>query len=121
MVRGLAGGSSATVPCTHSAAPGPTVPAPILTRDTPRITAPGLPFGSRPSCSTTPRVPTGAYLPAIRGTSSSWGGSPSFAVDFAASIEARTSVSEVSIGTTIVGSTTSSSSGSTGNVRFSLI
>ncbi len=110
------------------------MPAPIVTLAVPRRTAPGLPFGSRPSCSTTASVPTGAYLPPIRGTSSSRGlASPSrpggdppdsaAAAALAAAIEARTSGSDASSGTTIVGSTTSSSSGSTGSVRvlFSLI
>ena len=71
--RAVAGGSSTTVPSTHRAAPGPTVPVPIRTRDRPRITAAGSPLGSRPVCSTTPSVPTDEYLPPIRGTSSTWG------------------------------------------------
>ena len=104
---------------------------PIRTRDWPRITAACSPLGSRPVCSTTPSVPIEEYLPPIRGTSSSWG-LASFAalllgalgVDAdsrAASIAARTSAPEISTGTTMVGSTTMLSSGSTGKERVSLI
>src|SRR5260370_2340652 len=50
--------SSTTVPSTHSAAPGPVVPEPILTRAVPRTTAPGCPPGSRPTSSTTATLPT---------------------------------------------------------------
>ncbi len=44
-------------PSTHSAAPGPVVPAPIRTRRRPRISAPASPPESRPTCSTVPSTP----------------------------------------------------------------
>ena len=120
--------SSTTVPSTHSAAPGPVVPEPILTRDVPRTTAPGCPPGSRPTCSTTARVPTPASpRSASRGTSSTRAfiseRMPGTCRDGirAASMAAPTSVCDVSSGTTMPGSTTSSSSGSTGSVSVSLI
>lgn len=52
--------SSIRVPSTHSAAPGPVVPAPIRTRPRPRIRAPGSPSASLPTCSTVPRTPVAA-------------------------------------------------------------
>ena len=52
--------SSMTVPSTQSAAPGPVVPWPIFTRETPRRTAPGSPPGIRPTCSITASVPVPA-------------------------------------------------------------
>ncbi len=112
------------MPSTHRAAPGPTVPEPMRTRATPRITAAGSPLGSRPTCSTVPSVPTGEYLPFSRGTSSSLRPASSDlsgadASSRAASMAARTSGPEVSSGTTMVGSTMVSSSGSTGSERVS--
>jgi hypothetical protein len=64
-----------------------------------------------------PSTPVLAYVPSIRGTSRTLGfpGSDRAAA-CAASTAARTSVSFRSSGTTIPGSTTSSSSGSTGRV-----
>ena len=104
---------------------------PIRTRDWPRITAAGSPLGSRPVCSTTPSVPIEEYLPPIRGTSSTSGlgsfaallsGAVGVEADIrAASTAARTSPPEISTGTTMVGSTTVSSSGSTGRERVWLI
>ena len=99
------------------------MPEPIRTRETPRITAAGSPLGSRPTCSMVARVPTGEYLPFSRGTSSSCGlvslDSGADAASRAASMAARTSAPEVSSGTTMVGSTMVSSSGSTGSERVS--
>src|SRR5690349_7949351 len=120
--------SSTTLPSTHSAAPGPVVPEPILTLAVPRTTAPGCPPGSRPTCSTTASVPTPASpRSASLGTSST----RAFASERmpgtcrdgirAASMAAPTSGCDVSSGTTIPGSTTSSSTGSTGSVSVSLI
>ncbi len=113
-----------TVPSTHRADPAPTVPEPILTRDTPRSTAAGSPLGSLPTCSIVASVPMGEYLPLSRGTSSSrgrasdsWPGAE--ALRRAASMAALTSEPEVSTGTTMVGSTMVSSSGSTGSERVS--
>src|SRR5580692_1501708 len=121
--------SSITVPSTQSAAPGPVVPWPIFTRDTPRRTAPGSPPGIRPTCSITARVPVPASRPAILGTRSTWdlsseripGPRPSPALLRAASTAPLTSASVSSMGTTMPGRTTSSSSGSTGSVSVSLI
>ena len=65
------------------------------------------------------------YLPSSRGTSSTCGlasaASGPDADSRAASMDARTSGPEVSSGTTMVGSTTMSSSGSTGSERVELI
>src|SRR3984957_17618295 len=123
--RELPGGSSPTVPSTHRAAPGPVVPTPIRTRDRPRITAAGSPLGSRPICSTAPSVPSAEYLPSSRGTSRTCGvasAAPGTAADICAALmAARASAAEVSSGTTMVGSTTESSSGSTGRASVSLI
>ena len=120
--------SSITVPSTHSAAPGPVVPEPILTLAMPRTTAPGCPPGSRPTCSTTASVPTPASpRSASRGTTSTRAfvseRMPGTCRDGirAASMAAPTSGCDVSSGTTIPGSTTSSSTGSTGSVSVSLI
>src|SRR6266566_3411778 len=120
--------SSITVPSTHSAAPGPVVPEPILTLAVPRTTAPGCPPGSRPTCSTTASVPTPASpRSASLGTSSTRAfiseRMPGTCRDGirAASMAAPTSGCDVSSGTTIPGSTTSSSTGSTGSVSVSLI
>src|SRR5690348_9905187 len=118
--RAVASGSVTSVPLTHRAAPGPTVPTPTRTRDRPRTTAAGSPLGSRPVCSTTPSVPTAEYLPSTRGTSSTRGLSSPVADTWAASIAARASGPDMSSGTTMVGSTTESSSGSTGRERVSL-
>ncbi len=49
--------ASILVPSTHSALPGPLVPAPMRTRSRARIRAPGSPSESRPTCSTVPRTP----------------------------------------------------------------
>ena len=63
--------SSIAVPSTQSAAPGPVVPEPIFTRETPRSTAPGSPPGSRPTCSIDgQRADAGQPRSPIRGTSS---------------------------------------------------
>src|SRR6202789_1852949 len=121
--------SSLTVPSTQSAAPGPVVPWPIFTRDPPRRTAPGSPPGLRPTCSITASVPVPASRPAILGTRSTWdlsseripGPRPSPALLRAASTAPLTSASVSSMGTTMPGRTTSSSSGSTGSVSVSLI
>src|ERR1700722_14259963 len=122
--------SSITVPSTQSAAPGPVVPWPIFTRETPRRTAPGSPPGIRPTCSITASVPVPARPRlAIRGTRSTWdfssermpGPRPSPALLRAASTAPLTSASVSSMGTTMPGRTTSSSSGSTGSVSVSLI
>lgn len=110
--------SSTVSPSTQSAAPGPVVPAPMRTRPRPRMSAPGSPPESRPTCSTVPSTPVPAYVPSMRGTSRTRGlPLPLFpAAACAASTAARTSASDRSSGTTIPGSTTSSSSGSTGRV-----
>ena len=120
--------SSITVPWTQSAAPGPVVPEPILTRATPRTSAPGCPPGSRPTCSTVASVPTPASpRSGSRGTSSTRALAsermPGTCRDGirAASIAALTSGCDVSSGTTIPGRTTWSSSGRTGSVSVSLI
>ena len=120
--------SSTVVPWTQSAAPGPVVPEPILTRDTPRTSAPGWPPGSRPTCSTVASVPTPASpRSGSRGTSSTLAVAsermPGTCLDGirAASIAALISGCDVSSGTTIPGRTTSSSSGRTGSVSVSLI
>ncbi len=112
---GSASLSSTLSPSTQSAAPGPVVPAPIRTRPTPRMSAPGSPSESRPTCSTVPSTPVPAYFPSTRGTSSTRG-FPLRTAAWAASTAPRTSASDRSSGTTIPGSTTSSSSGSTGRV-----
>jgi hypothetical protein len=95
------------------------------TRDRPRITAAGSPLGRRPVCSTAPSVPIAGYLPFSRGTSSTCGvlsDAPGTAADICAAwIAAPASEAEVSSGTTIVGSTTESSSGSTGRRSVSLM
>ncbi len=49
--------SSTRVVSTHRAAPGPVVPAPMRTRERPRISAPGSPSARRPTCSTVPSTP----------------------------------------------------------------
>ena len=84
-----------TSTCTHSAAPGPVVPAPMRTRSVPRTTAASSPPGSRPTCSITPSAPTRAYLPSSRGTITTRGFSPGSATACAASTAARTSVPSV--------------------------
>ncbi len=55
--RGEGRATSIRVPSTHSALPGPLVPAPIRTRSRARMRAPGSPSDSRPTCSTVPRTP----------------------------------------------------------------
>ncbi len=72
-------------------------------------------------------MPTGEYLPSSRGTSSTRGlaaeripgTSGRLSAARAASMAARTSPSDMSSGTTIAGSTTASSSGSTGRFKVS--
>jgi hypothetical protein len=116
-VASSTGGSSWTSACTHSAAPGPVVPVPIRTRSVPRTTAARSPPGSRPIWVITPSVPTFAYLPSRRGTSSTFDPvSPACAASTAARISASASLT----GTTMPGSTTTSSSGSTGSASVSL-
>ena len=113
---------------THSAAPGPVTPVPIRARAVPRTTAAGLAAGQPADLlDHGDRADAREPASASRGTSSTRAfvseRMPGTCRDGirAASMAAPTSGCDVSSGTTIPGSTTSSSTGSTGSVSVSLI
>ena len=123
--------SVASSACTQRAAPGPSAIRPTSARVVPRSRTAALPPGTRPMRSTVATVPYSAYSPWTRGTirtsalvapavdrmpgKDAWLG----VLAWADSTAARVSVSVRSSGTTMPGSTTSSSSGSTGRRRVS--